>query len=292
MRKPLLPESPAHSSFPSPLSTKGIDITAGAYIPIYNLTVENRPISPVEKISQPGNWQLWGDYFGYLANTQFDECMFVDTRQLVIKNDAVFQNQIPELIAHLRAKGFSKEADRVSQLHIDENSIEPGDQPMAAESLKGLILFLNYHKGLVTRHLVLRSDGRLQLEWPGNNGKYLVITLMDENTVRYIAVSRDNKRNKKKKIASGTCHYEDTFTDLAPQKVNSWVSWEAPKSEISLSYERELTNLQSTMEVYLGNSATLDTYNNFVRAWLVADSAHTTMQKNWDEAFEERQTAA
>lgn len=296
----MLLTDPGHASLQSPLKTKRLDVTTGTYIQIDGLTIGHELIHPLERASYSHSWKPWGRYFETWPDTSFNKKVDLIRKYLKKRQETILPNKIPELIACLRAKGFSKEADRVSQLHLAEDYIDSGDQAMAADSLKGLIWFLNYHHGLVTRHIVLRSDGRLQLEWPGSGGRYLVITLMDEHAVRYAAVSPDNKRNNKKKIASGTCHYEDVFTDLSPQRVKNWVSWETPNAEVSSSDEQQLADIHSSAAAYLENEGLLDIQytvgmqdavrmQNAVRKWLDADQEQ---QKNWVEAFEERQTAA
>lgn len=106
----------------------------------------------------------------------------------IIKNEA-------EAIAIARLAGFEYTSNRLGQILLFQEELEPGEQSLSLSSLKQFIRFLLEHRGLREPSIVATDRGNVKAIWEYSERQIFWIEFYPSGDVRYLAFVPNERRS-------------------------------------------------------------------------------------------------
>jgi hypothetical protein len=100
-----------------------------------------------------------------------------------------------EAIAIARLAGFEYTANRLGQILLFQEELEPDEQPLSLSSLKQFIRFLLEHSYLREPSIVVTDRGNVKAIWEYSENKIFWIEFYPSGDVRYLAFVPNERRS-------------------------------------------------------------------------------------------------
>jgi hypothetical protein len=100
-----------------------------------------------------------------------------------------------EAIAIARLAGFGDTANRLGQILLFQEELEPDEQPLSLSSLKQFIRFLIEHCGLREPSIVVTDRGNVKAIWEYSEKQIFWIEFYPSGDVRYLAFVPNERRS-------------------------------------------------------------------------------------------------
>lgn len=100
-----------------------------------------------------------------------------------------------EAIAIARLAGFGDTANRLGQILLFQEELEPDEQPLSLSSLEKFIRFLLEHRGLREPSIVATDRGNVKAIWEYSEKQIFWIEFYPSGDVRYLAFVPNERRS-------------------------------------------------------------------------------------------------
>jgi len=166
-------------------------------------TLLTKGMNPVERIYQAMQNRI-GEFFRYSLPAEL--------------------TSFEELMAALIVRGFNESAGEIEELRsIDD--MEPGDEPLSFESVRGFVKLMDIFQDLGEPMLDRFSAGTLSAEWRIADDKHLLVEPLDGDNASFALIGPSPTAGADRFRLNGRGKIADVVATLRNNQVDKWRAW-------------------------------------------------------------------
>jgi hypothetical protein len=128
-------------------------------------------------------------------------------------------------IAIARYAGYEATADRILELKLDEEELEPDEQPLNLLSIKQFLGFILRHPELKEPGITITNEGNVKAIWHQSNSQIFWIEFFPNNDVRYLAFVPNVRRSDGIERTTGGSTLSDIYNRAKELHAIDWMMY-------------------------------------------------------------------
>jgi len=129
-----------------------------------------------------------------------------------------------ELMIALRVRGFNESAEEIEGLRSTDD-MEPGDEPLSFESVRGFVKLMDAFQDLGEPMLGRFSAGTLSVEWRIADDKHLLVEPLDGDYASFALIGPSLTAGADRFRLNGRGKIADVVATLRNNQVDKWRAW-------------------------------------------------------------------